>query len=54
MLTVRDYYRQHTEDAGKLLKIGYAPPTQGDPAEAAAWTTVCRVILNSQEVITRY
>jgi hypothetical protein len=54
LATQRDYYRQHTEDAGKLLKIGYAPPTQGDPAEAAAWTTVCRVILNSQEVITRY
>ncbi|EDY21737.1 protein of unknown function DUF1549 [Chthoniobacter flavus Ellin428] len=54
LATQRDYYREHVDDAGKLLKIGYAPPTQGDPAEAAAWTTVCRVILNSQEVITRY
>jgi hypothetical protein len=50
----RDYYREHTDDAGKLLKIGFAPPTQGDPAEMAAWTNVCRVILNSQESITRY
>jgi hypothetical protein len=54
LATQRDYYREHADDAGKLLKIGYAPPTQGDPAEAAAWTSVCRVILNSQEVITRY
>jgi hypothetical protein len=50
----RDYYREHTEDAEKLLKIGSAAPTEGDPTELAAWTSVCRVILNSQEAITRY
>jgi hypothetical protein len=50
----RDYYRAHVDDAGKLLKIGYAPANTGDPAEEAAWTTLCRVLLNSQESITRY
>jgi len=50
----RAYYREHADAAEKLLKIGYAPQTTGDPAEAAAWTSLCRVLLNSQEVITRY
>jgi hypothetical protein len=50
----REYYRTNKEDAEKLLKVGSAPPTAGDPAETAAWTNVCRVILNSQEAITRY
>jgi len=50
----RDYYREHADDAGKLLKIGFAPPNTGDPAEQAAWTSLCRVLLNSQEAITRY
>ena len=54
LATQRDYYREHADDAGKLLEIGYAAPTQGDPAELAAWTNLCRVILNSQEAITRY
>lgn len=54
LATQRDYYREHADDAAKLLKIGFAPPTQGDPAELAAWTSLCRVILNSQEAITRY
>jgi len=50
----REYYGTNAEEAAKLLKIGDAPPTTGDPAELAAWTNVCRVILNSQEAITRY
>jgi hypothetical protein len=50
----RDYYRAHADDAGKLLQIGFAPANTGDLAEQAAWTTLCRVLLNSQEVITRY
>ena len=52
--TQRDYYREHTDDAGKLLKIGNAPPSTGDQVELAAWTNLCRVILNSQEAMTRY
>jgi len=50
----RDYYREHADDAGKLLKIGFAPPNRGDLPEEAAWTSLCRVLLNSQEAITRY
>ncbi|HSI15212.1 MAG TPA: PSD1 and planctomycete cytochrome C domain-containing protein [Chthoniobacter sp.] len=54
LATQRDYYREHADDAAKLLKIGSAPPTKGDPAELAAWASLCRVLLNSQEAITRY
>jgi hypothetical protein len=50
----RTTYRAAPAEAEKLLRIGVAPPTAGDPAELAAWTQVARVLLNSQEVITRY
>jgi hypothetical protein len=51
----RTYYRGHLEDAGKLMKIGLAtaPPKPGAD-ELAAWSQVCRVILNLHETITRY
>jgi len=49
------YYAAHPEDAAKLLKVGQAPaPAGADPAELAAWTQACRVLLNSHEAITRY
>jgi hypothetical protein len=41
-------------DAKKLLAIGLSPAPPGDPAEAAAWTQVCRAVLNLHETITRY
>jgi hypothetical protein len=50
----RSTYRSAPAEAEKLLRIGLAPPTAGDVAELAAWTQVARVLLNSQEVITRY
>jgi hypothetical protein len=50
----RDIYRASPADAEKLLHVGLAPPPAGDPVELAAWTTLARVLLNSQEVITRY
>jgi hypothetical protein len=50
----RATYRAAPAEAEKLLRIGVAPPTAGDSAELAAWTQVARVLLNSQEVITRY
>jgi hypothetical protein len=50
----REEYAQRREDAEKLLETGYAPAPQGDPVELAAWTTVCRVILNLHETITRF
>jgi hypothetical protein len=52
--TQRDYYRANPADAAKLIKVGIASPPEGDAAELAAWTTVCRVVLNLQETITRY
>jgi hypothetical protein len=40
--------------AEKLLKVGDAAAPAGiDPAELAAWTSACRVLLNLHETITR-
>jgi hypothetical protein len=51
----RAHYRANTEDAEKLLKVGLAPqPATKDKAELAAWTSLCRVVLNLQETVTRY
>ena len=51
----RDYYRANAEEAEKFLKIGCAPPPEtADKPELAAWTNLCRVVLNSHESITRY
>lgn len=54
LATQRDYYRANPAEADKLLRIGLSPPTTGDTVELAAWTSLTRVLLNSQEVITRY
>ena len=52
---MRREYRQRPEDAKKLFTIGIAPAeTRQDPVEQAAWISVCRVILNLHETITRY
>jgi hypothetical protein len=52
---IRPIYRERPEDTKKLLTLGYAPaPTDSDPVELAAWTSVCRVVLNLHETITRY
>ena len=51
----REYYRNNQDDAIKLLKIGLSKQvTDGDVAELAAYSMVCRVILNLHETITRY
>jgi hypothetical protein len=53
--TIRGEYRKRPEDATKLLTVGNTPaPTNIDPIELASWATVCRVVLNLQETITRY
>jgi hypothetical protein len=51
----RAYYAGHAEDARRFVQIGLAPllPEVGAP-ELAAWTNVCRVILNLHETMTRY
>jgi len=42
------------EQAGKLAAVGEAPPaTDLDSTEVAAWTAVCRAVLNLHETLTR-
>lgn len=50
----RKTYQAAPDDAAKLLRVGISPPPAGDPIELAAWTHAARVVLNSQEFITRY
>jgi hypothetical protein len=51
----REQYSHAPDQAEKLIRIGNAPPAK-DPekTELAAWTQVCRVILNLHETITRF
>jgi hypothetical protein len=47
-------YTQDKDNAKKLVSTGQAPvPEKLDPAELAAWTSVCRTIINLSETITR-
>jgi hypothetical protein len=49
------YYQSSPAEASELLKVGFSPSIGGrDPAELAAWTSVCRVVLNLHETLTRY
>lgn len=50
----RNEYKSDAAAARALLSVGEmpAPPTL-DPAELAAWTAVCRAILNLSETLTR-
>ncbi|MFN0068866.1 MAG: PSD1 and planctomycete cytochrome C domain-containing protein [Limisphaerales bacterium] len=51
----REHYRGNEAETQALFTNGLAPLPAGlDPAELAAWTQVCRVILNLHETITRY
>jgi hypothetical protein len=51
----REEYQARKDDADKVTKLGTAPrPDGADPVELAAWTSVCRVVLNLHETITRY
>ncbi|WP_406693926.1 DUF1553 domain-containing protein [Singulisphaera sp. Ch08] len=51
----RSLYASHPDDAKKLIQVGLAPVSPGlDEREVAAWTSVCRVVLNLNETITRY
>jgi hypothetical protein len=55
-LTVqRAFFRDHPSEAEQLLRVGHSPPPAAivEP-ELAAWTTVCRVVLDLHETITRY
>ena len=50
----RTTFRAAPTDAEKSLTVGLAPRAKLDPIEHAAWTQLARVLLNTQEVITRY
>jgi len=51
----REHYTKNPDETKKLLHVGNAPAPQArDGTELAAWTQVCRVILNLHETITRY
>jgi hypothetical protein len=51
----RACYQGSPDDARRLLSVGFSTPSGvlNEP-ELAAWTSVCRVILNLHETITRY
>ncbi|MFM8415837.1 MAG: PSD1 and planctomycete cytochrome C domain-containing protein [Planctomycetota bacterium] len=50
----REAFQAAPADAAKLLAVGLAAKPALDPVEHAAWTQLARVLLNTQEVITRY
>ena len=51
----RSYFRENADDAKKLIHTGFSSiPEEVDPVELASWTSVCRVVLNLHETITRY
>jgi hypothetical protein len=55
LATQRDFYQTKPDDAKAFLKTGLSDPGEGlDPAELAAYSQLCRVILNLHETITRY
>ena len=51
----REHYKADPDEAKQLLHVGLAPAVGNtDESELAAWTQVCRVILNLHEAITIY
>jgi len=54
LATQREAFKNAPADAEKSLAVGLARGSKLDPAEHAAWAQVARVLLNTQEVITRY
>jgi hypothetical protein len=50
----RSHFAENAEAANSLLSVGISPRSKdSDAAELAAWTSVCRVMLNLNETITR-
>ena len=46
-------FQRAPEAARALVSVGQAPVPEGDLVERAAWTQVCRVLLNLHETVTR-
>ena len=49
-----DHFTAHPEDAAKFNAVGIRDDEFANGAKLAAWSQVCRVILNLHETITRY
>jgi hypothetical protein len=50
----RAEFATDTSPAAALISVGLSESPNGiEPAELAAWTSVCRVLLNLSETITR-
>ena len=48
-------FKSDTGGAEKLLKVGESVRDQSlDPAEHAAWTMVCNMLLNLDEAVTQH
>jgi hypothetical protein len=55
LTTQREHYQTDKDEASNLIKIGNKDaPKYANQNELAAWTQVCRVILNLNETITAY
>ena len=51
----REVFAKTPDDAAKVIRVGLAAPAAVLPTtELAAWISICRVILNLHETITRY
>jgi hypothetical protein len=50
----REVFQSTPDEAVKLLSTGLRPVPKQNAVELAAWTSVCRVVLNLHETITRY
>ncbi|WP_246112634.1 DUF1553 domain-containing protein [Allorhodopirellula solitaria] len=48
------YFADHPDDTTEFLAVGNTESSYTAPAKLAAWSQVCRVILNLHETITRY
>jgi hypothetical protein len=50
----RDHFLSHPEAASKLIRVGASVPDASlNPADLASWTTVCSLILNLDEAVTK-
>jgi len=49
----RQFFVGNPEAARALVAVGIHPRSDAEPAEHAAWTSVCRVVLNLYETVTR-
>jgi hypothetical protein len=54
LAAMKAHYAKNPDEAVKLLSVGQYDKPKEPTADLAAWTNVCRVVLNLHETITRY